>query len=177
MQTPGDNRRQRSLAYCSPCGHRARHNLATEQYQHPPSPSPFLWSKEWEVGSEASVKYGSCLLMPEWACFWSSNQGKWEEPSVQCLKQLAEERGRPQESSRHRSTPPSAHITPLLAQDSWSSFKANSDLASPWSRPHPRVSHSSFCHLIVAEPCLTCGKCLIKSCYFCNHFLWSSELG
>ena len=84
---------------------------------------------------------------------------------------------RPQESSRHRSTPPSAHITPLLAQDSWSSFEANSDLASPWSRPHPRVSHSSFCHLIVAEPCLTCGKCLIKSCYFCNHFLWSSKLG
>ena len=64
----------------------------------------------------------SCLLMPEWACFWSSNQGKWEEPSVQCLKQLAEERGRPQESSRHRSTPPSARITPLLAQDSWSSM-------------------------------------------------------
>ena len=36
-QTPGDSERQRSLGCCSPWGHRAGHNLATEQQQlHPP---------------------------------------------------------------------------------------------------------------------------------------------
>ena len=32
-QTPGDDKGQGGLAFCSPWGHRARHDLATEQQQ------------------------------------------------------------------------------------------------------------------------------------------------
>ena len=32
-QTPGDSEEQGSLAYCSPWGHRVRHDLATKQQQ------------------------------------------------------------------------------------------------------------------------------------------------
>ena len=34
-QTLGNGEEQGSLMSCSPCGHRFRHDLATEQQQHP----------------------------------------------------------------------------------------------------------------------------------------------
>ena len=56
-QTPGDSGGQRSLACCSPRGHNARHNLATDQPQISSTPldDSKIFQKSWK-------SMNSCLL-------------------------------------------------------------------------------------------------------------------
>ena len=55
-QTPGDSGGQRSLACCSPWGHNARRNLATDQ---PQVPSILLWGWRGEESAGKQVPFSN----------------------------------------------------------------------------------------------------------------------
>ena len=72
---PGEPHGQRSLAGCSPQGHkRVRHDLATEQQQHTPHQSCLFL--QTVVGQTVTTRWEA----PEWGCW-----GERETPSTYIL--------------------------------------------------------------------------------------------
>ncbi|XP_045306747.1 coiled-coil domain-containing protein 33-like [Leopardus geoffroyi] len=117
------------------------------------SPEPGFWQPRTQtrgggVRRRPPESHKLLPLVARMGLLWSPDPGKWEEPSIWALKQLAEERGRrsfPDTSQPH----PVPQISPLPDQGSDHVSGPGSHLASPGSRPHPRprASQSSFCHL------------------------------